>query len=132
VNLEYYFSKDYLFTVGGPHQFLKYWLVIFALIFIIGNVIYFIYRRKNNYPAVKNLIKQIWYLYMAWGILGLTAVFARSESLPTLGSRLLVYIIFLFFIITNIWLAYYYIFKTKKAIEVFKHQKRKEQWLKKK
>lgn len=132
MNLGYYFSQDYLFTVGGPHQFLEYWLIFFSLIFIAGNIIYFLFRRKNNFPATKNLIKQIWYFYMTWGILGLLATFARSENLPTFGSRFFIYLVIVLLAITTLWLLYYFFFKTKKALYDFENRKRKEKWLKKK
>jgi hypothetical protein len=100
-------------------------MIVFAVIIVAGNIIYYILKRRRDFPAWKTLAKQVWYFYVGFGALDQISVFSRSEDLPTFGFRFFTYLTFFLFVIVNIWMAYFYLHKRKKGQQSLRIEKEK-------
>ena len=107
MSLQYIFSKSYLFDPAPTPESRLYTplLIAFSLMVILALLI----------AWSQNLDKKIksrnFYTFLAPGILGLLYIFCRYEQLPWLGSRLMLVVIILTFIVWSIvnfiWLIRY-------------------------
>lgn len=125
-------TTDYLFSTNDK---LKYWYIYlptFGLLIVLAFLVSYLVKRQKDYKAKAGFQRQFFWIYLTFGLLGLTSVFARSQALPVFGSRFLTFLIIFTFILCNLWLFGYYFKVTKKEKMKLANKLRKEKWLKKK
>ncbi len=132
MSLRYLFSIDYLFSTTGKLSYGLLYLLFFLAATVAGITYRILAKRKNDYIAKEDFVKQFFWIYVLWGALGLVSVFARAQNLPVFGARIFTIAIIFLFAISNFWLVIYHQKWTKKEIYKFTNKKRKEKWLKKK
>lgn len=125
-------TKDYLLSTNEKLQFWYLYVVFFVSLIVIAIVVRHRIKKRDDYAAKESFVKQLYWFYLTIGTLGLAATFSRFENLPLFGARIVNFGIIKIFFLSNIWLIYYYMTKTKKETLRLQGVKRKEKWLKKK
>lgn len=125
-------SSDYLLSTNEKFKYWYIYLPFFGALVFIAFAISILFKRQEDYKAKKSLERQVFWMYLTIGLLGLTSVFARSQNLPVFGSRVFTFSIIVIFALANVWLIIYFFRVTKKQQLKFAQKKRKEKWLKKK
>ena len=125
-------DQHYLLSTNEEFKYWYVYLPFFGLFVFLAFLVSMLLKKQDNYKAKKSFERQFFWTYLTFGILGLVSIFARYQSLPIFGSRVMTFSILILFLIVNVWLVYYYRTKTKKELLKFENKKRKEKWLKKK
>lgn len=111
----------------GLYQYLA---VIFGLI-ILATVI-LIFQARNKKPIFRNFYNQIVNLFLFTGITGEILIFCRWQGIPYLGSRLMLYILGLVFIIWGGYILWFRISVFPGKIKQLKEKEKFEKYLPKK
>ena len=88
MSLRYLFSIDYLFSTTGKLSYGLLYLLFFLAATVAGITYRILAKRKNDYIAKEDFVKQFFWIYVLWGALGLVSVFARAQNLPVFGARI--------------------------------------------
>ncbi len=129
--LEKLSDQHYLFSTNEEFKYWYVYLPFFGLFVFLAFLVSMLLKKQDSYKAKKAFERQFFWIYLIFGLLGLTSVFARLQNLPIFGSRVMTLSILVLFLIANVWLVYYYRTKTKNELLKFENKQRKEKWLKK-
>lgn len=121
------FQNDYLFQITPPSDGLYRYLTIFFSLLILAAIVLTSYYKKSKFKAHRNVKSKLFSNFLTTGIIGLFLIFCRFEQLPYLGSRFLMLILFLVFIIWVLLILQYWILVAPKEI---KKERKKENFTK--
>ena len=99
------FSKEFLFapTVGGENPYFLTFLLLFSLMIVFGILIKLFKKMDEKIRSKQST------MFLTVGIGGLVYDLAREVSLPWLGSRLFISLVFVTFFVWVIYLLVWFI-----------------------
>ncbi len=122
------FNLSYIFeSTPASTGLYKYLTILFGLM-IIGAVVIFFFNRKDkdNYKKLKN---NFFNLFLTTGIIGSVLIFLRFQEVPYLGSRLMLLILLVAFVIWSFFIGYYGFFILPEEIIKRKEKEHFEKYL---
>jgi hypothetical protein len=124
-----YLSWEYLSGVSTSDIYQKY-LLYFILAMFTATVLLKIYLKVIKRSKAYIKFDQQWF----WGffvieIVGLFLWFSVTQSLPTLGSRIAVYLWLFSIVVYKVYLYIHFKKVVTKEVEAFNQKKRKEKYL---
>ncbi|OGD56464.1 hypothetical protein A2V71_03725 [Candidatus Berkelbacteria bacterium RBG_13_40_8] len=122
------FNLGYIFESSPASIGLYKYLAILFSLMIIGAVVIFFFNRKDkdNYKKLKN---NFFNLFLTTGIIGVVLIFLRWQEVPYLGSRAMLLILLVAFIIWSFLIGYYGFFVLPKEIIKIKEKEHFEKYL---
>jgi len=123
-----FFTTEYLFVATAPTN-KKLFLVIFAVfvLFIIISVL--LNYNRSIHPPLKS---RLFNFFLTIGILGVLFSFLRYESIPYVGARFVMLLLFIFAFIWYLAITLYSMAKMPKEVRLKKAQEKYLQYLPKK
>ncbi len=119
-------QKDYIFQIN-PYTdgFYKYLGIIFGLMLVAAVILIF----KKPREIYRKLNSKLITLLLIIGFFGLALIFFRFEAIPYLGSRLMLLILFLAFLVWGISIIYYWLMIMPREIKKKKEREDFEKYL---
>lgn len=129
INLSKIFDPNLVFeATPAPGGLYLLSLIIYGLL-IISAIILGVISRRNPQSIYKKLWRQFIYLMLFTGLLGPVLVFFRWQSIPYLGSRLMVLILWIIAIAWLTQIIIYRIWLLPKEIQKIKEKEKFEKYL---
>ena len=83
----------------------QYLYIVFGLM-IAGAVVFYFLKRKSNNKLTKNLYSQIFTWLLTIGLIGPLLLFFRYQQIAYLGSRIMLILLILVFVVWGIFILY--------------------------
>jgi hypothetical protein len=127
IDLGKLFNPGYVFESTPNSTGLYQYLAILFGLEIIGAILITIFNRKKS--ATKRVKSSFFSLFLSMGIIGLSLIFFRWQMIPYLGSRLVLVLLFIVFIIWSVFIFWYWLMILPKEMAKVKEQERFEKYL---
>jgi uncharacterized membrane protein YdcZ (DUF606 family) len=121
-------DRSYIFEVTPESNSSYLYLALLYGLLIILAVVLGLLSKKKIIP-IKKLYRGIQNLFLYTGIIGLILIFFRWQGLPYLGSRLMVILLGLFFIVWLLLIILYRFFTLPKIIIEIQERENFEKYL---
>lgn len=103
INLEYLFQK----TPPADSDY-KYLICLFGFLIILALVSWFGYGKiRRQIPLYRTIRNQLFNLFFLTGMIGISLIFCRWQTIPYLGSRFFLGLLLIVFIIWTGYLIYF-------------------------
>ena len=127
IDLSKFLNFGYIFESNPSSEGLyRYLLIIFGVEIIGAVIVYFFNRQKGIFKKLKN---GFFSLFLTTGIIGLTIIFFRQQQIPYLGSRLLLVLLLVTFLIWLGFIIRYWLITLPKEIIQKKQKEKFEKYL---
>lgn len=106
INFHKLLDKKYLFeTFPNETGLYQYLYILFGLM-IAGAVASYLLKRKSNNKLIKHLYAQMFGWLLTIGLIGPLLLFFRYQQIAYLGSRIILLVLMLAFVIWGIYILY--------------------------
>lgn len=112
---------------SGLYQYL---IIIFGFLGLMALVLWFFFRKSQK--LTKEFFKKIITLFVTTAILGVMLIFFRTQEIPYLGSRLMLIVLIIMFVIWGGFILYYRLVTMPKKIKIIKEKEEFEKYIPKK
>ena len=114
-------------STPNPQGLYQYLSILFGLLLIVALIIFLTTKKQKS--IIKNYFNRIINLLLFTGIAGLILIFCRWQGIPYLGSRLMLYILLLTFIIWGGFIIWFRLVILPKEIAELKAKERFKKYL---
>ena len=122
---ENFFTTDYLFATTTPTDKLRF-LTVVGIFFLFIIVAILLAYNKKIHPQLR---ARLFNFFLTIGILGIVAAFFRYESIPYVGTRLVMLLVIMAAFVWYLFITIYSITKMPKEVRLRKNQERYVQYL---